>query len=85
MPCNKINELASEGRDIYDTFLKEMDVPHIIQEHHSPLDIVGGELHETPLNIVKSTEAVAIPGSLSNLSIGDKKTQEIERILESQR
>lgn len=78
--CNaSIEELASEGREIYQNHMKEMDVPSVLQEHHSPLDIISGELSD------KHTEAVAISGDLSKLKIGDKKTQEIERILESQR
>lgn len=70
-----IEELASEGRDIYANHLEEMDVPHIIQEHHSPLDIVAGELEE----------AFAVSGDLSNLSIGDKREKEIGIILGASR
>jgi len=69
-----IEELASEGREIYENHMKEMDVPSILQEHHSPLDVIGGE-----------TETVAVPGELSNLSIGDKREKEIGIILDAQR
>jgi len=78
--CNAtISELAKDGRDIYNQHLKEMDVPHLLQEHHSPLDIVSGESKD------KHAEAVAIPGELSTLSIGDKREKEIGIILGAQR
>ena len=74
--CNsKIEELASEGRDIYQNHMKEMDVPSILQEDHSPLDIVNGELEE----------AVAVSNDLSNLDIGDKREREIGIILGASR
>lgn len=52
-------------------------IDKIIQEHHNPLDIPFGR--EVP-----DQETVAIPGSLSAVSIGSKKrTQELRRIIES--
>jgi len=76
---SSIEELASEGREIYQNHLEEMDVPHILQEHHSPLDIVNGELED------KHAEAVAVSGDLSKLNIGDKKEREIGIILGASR
>lgn len=41
-----IEELASEGREIYEASLDKTDAPSILQEHHSPLDLIGDELHD---------------------------------------